>query len=79
MYLGEADLAALLESVFHDVHHSADRFVYEQSLREMLVAHVRTAEELRLADLRDPVLNRSASNGNGSPRARQSITRAPGD
>ena len=56
MYLGDTDLAALLESVFHDVHHSADRFVYEQSLREMLVAHVRTAEELRLADLRDPVL-----------------------
>jgi hypothetical protein len=56
MYLAETELGAMLETVFHDVHHRADRLVYEESLRKTLMAHVRTSAPIRLADLRDPAL-----------------------
>ncbi len=57
LYLGETPLAALLETVFHDVHHLAGKLVYDSSLRASLLANVVTPTDLRLADLRDPVLN----------------------
>lgn len=56
MYFGETPIGVLLETVFHDVHPSATRLVYENELREMLLAHVETPVPLRLADLRDQAL-----------------------
>jgi hypothetical protein len=57
LYLGETPIAALLETVFHDVHHLAERLVYDSSLRDSLLANVVAPADLRLADLRDPVLD----------------------
>jgi hypothetical protein len=57
LYLGDTQLAALLETVFHDVHQSSTRLVFDTALRDNLLAHVRLPSDLRLADLRDPVLN----------------------
>ncbi|TYL45643.1 RES family NAD+ phosphorylase [Nocardioides sp. BGMRC 2183] len=57
LYLGDTPLAALLETVFHDVHHSSARLVFDTSLRDNLLAHVRLPADLRLADLRDSVLD----------------------
>lgn len=57
LYLGESDIAALLETVFHDVHHLAGRLVYERSLQVTLLANVTTPADLSLADLRDPILD----------------------
>lgn len=58
MYLAATPAAALLETVFHDVHHDSGRIVYECNLRGMLLAHVRAPAVARLADLRDPELTR---------------------
>lgn len=58
MYLAATPAAALLETVFHDVHQSSARIVYERDLRGMLLAHVRTPVAARLGDLRDPELAR---------------------
>ena len=58
MYLAATPTAALLETVFHDVHHDSGRIVYERNLRGMLLAHVRAPAVARLADLRDPKLAR---------------------
>jgi hypothetical protein len=58
MYLAATPVAALLETVFHDVHHDSARIVYERNLRGMLLAHVRAPAVARLADLRDPELVR---------------------
>ena len=58
MYLAATPAAALLETVFHDVHHGSGRIVYERNLRGMLLAHVRAPAVARLADLRDPELAR---------------------
>jgi hypothetical protein len=44
--------------VFHDVHQLSARIVYERDLRGMLLAHLRTPAAARLADLRDPELQR---------------------
>ena len=58
MYLAATPTAALLETVFHDVHHESGRIIYERNLRGMLLAHVRAPAVARLADLRDPELAR---------------------
>ena len=58
MYLAATPAAALLETVFHDVHHGSGRIIYERNLRGMLLAHVRAPAVARLADLRDPELAR---------------------
>lgn len=58
MYLAATPAAALLETVFHDVHQRSARIIYERDLRGMLLAHVRTPVAARLADLRDPELAR---------------------
>jgi RES domain len=50
--------AALLETVFHDVHHDSGRIIYERNLRGMLMAHVCAPAVASLADLRDPELAR---------------------
>jgi hypothetical protein len=56
LYLGETPEAALLETVFHDVHHDSARLVYESTLRAVLLAHLLTPADLRVADLRDDAL-----------------------
>jgi hypothetical protein len=58
MYLAATPAAALLETVFHDVHHDSGRIIYERNLRGMLLAHARAPALATLADLRDPELAR---------------------
>lgn len=58
MYLASTPAAALLETVFHDVHHHSGRIIYERNLRGMLMAHMRAPAVASLADLRDPELAR---------------------
>ena len=58
MYLAGTPSAALLETVFHDVHHDSARTIYERDLRGKLMAHVRAPSAALLADLRDPELER---------------------
>ena len=58
MYLAASPTAALLETVFHDVHTSGGRVVYERDLRGKLLAHVRAPAVAALGDLRDPALAR---------------------
>ncbi len=58
MYLAATTAAALLETVFRDVHHHSGRTVYERDLREQLLAHLRVPAVAALGDLRDPELNR---------------------
>lgn len=56
MYLAGDEVAALLETVFHEVHHQQARHIFERDLRPFGLAHVRVPQRLWLADLRDPVL-----------------------
>lgn len=58
MYLAATPTAALLETVFHDVHQCSARVVYERDLRGMLLAQMRVPEAATLVDLRDPELSR---------------------
>ena len=58
MYLAATPAAALLETVFHDVHQRGARMIYERDLRGMLLAHVRAPAVAALGDLRDPELQR---------------------
>lgn len=58
LYLAETEAAALLETVFHEVHHQTPRMIYERDLRGQLLAHVETPREMQLVDLRDPELAR---------------------
>jgi hypothetical protein len=58
MYLAATPIAALLETVFHDVHHDGSRTIYERHLRGKLLAHVRVPAVAMLGDLRDPELDR---------------------
>ena len=58
MYLAATPEAALLETVFHDVHQNAERLIYERDLRGMLLAHVRVPAPAVLADLRNQELGR---------------------
>jgi hypothetical protein len=57
MYLAETPTAALLETVFDDVHQDADRLIYDRDLRATLLAHLWAPASLLLADLRDPALD----------------------
>lgn len=58
LYLAATPTAALLETVFHDVHRLGQRTVYERDLRGKLLAHMRVPALSALADLRDPELRR---------------------
>lgn len=58
MYLAATPAAALLETVFHDVHQVSDRIIYERDLRGKLLAHLRVPAAATLGDLRDPALGR---------------------
>lgn len=58
MYLAATPAAALLETVFHDVHQVGGRIIYERDLRGKLMAHLRVPTEVVLGDLRDPELDR---------------------
>lgn len=58
MYLASNPAAALLETVFHDVHQVGGRIVYERDLRGKLLAHLRLPVAATLGDLRDPELDR---------------------
>jgi hypothetical protein len=48
----------LLETVFHDVHEQSSMTVYENHLREKLLAHIQVPAEATLGDLRDPQLEK---------------------
>ncbi|QDP95666.1 RES domain-containing protein [Microlunatus elymi] len=56
LYAAETPTGALLETIFHDVHQTASRLIYESDLREQLLAYLRTPSPLSLVDLRDPIL-----------------------
>ena len=58
MYLAATPAAALLETVFHEVHHSSSRIIYQRDLRGKLLAHLKLPTAARLGDLRDPELVR---------------------
>lgn len=58
MYLAATPTAALLETVFHDVHQASGRVIYERDLRGKLLAHLRVPDVAGLGDLRDPELDR---------------------
>lgn len=58
MYLAATETAALLETVFHEVHQSSARFIYARDLRDQLLAYLRTPAPAILGDLRDPELLR---------------------
>jgi RES domain len=58
IYLAASPMGALLETVFHDVHHLSARTIYERDLRGKLLAHVCTPAAATLCDLRDPALQR---------------------
>ena len=58
LYLAESAVAALLETVFHEVDTRGDRLVYEADLRERLMVNVVLPKPAILLDLRDPELVR---------------------
>lgn len=58
MYLAATDTAALLETTFHNLDHSAgDRLVLESELLGRMLAEVTAPRPLRLLDLRDARLD----------------------
>lgn len=78
MYLAAAPAAALLETVFHEVHQSSSRIIYERDLRGKLLAHLKLPTAARLGDLRDPELarhNLSRSQVASSPAEHYPCTR----
>jgi hypothetical protein len=58
MYFAETDTAALLETVFHEVHHLASRQIGQSTLLGRLIAYLKVPQNLHLVDLRDPELAR---------------------
>lgn len=58
MYLAATPTAALLETVFRDVHQDSGRVVYERDLRGKLLAHMEIPVSATLGDLRDEQLDR---------------------
>jgi RES domain len=58
MYLAATPVAALLETVFHEVHQSSGRIIYQRDLRGKLLAHLRLPSAARVGDLRDAELVR---------------------
>jgi len=55
-YLAAERTAALLETVFHDIHQSADRIIYEADLRRMNLCASLAPTSAVLVDLRDDSL-----------------------
>ena len=62
MYLAATPTAALLETVFQEVHHGSSRIIYERDLRGKLLAHLILPTAARLGDLRDTELARHRLN-----------------
>ena len=58
MYLAATEVAAMLETVFHDVHHTAGRAIYERDLLGTLLSRDEMPTDAAVADLRDPELAR---------------------
>ena len=58
IYLAEDKKSALLETVFHDVHHTSSRTVYEKDLVGQLLAYVVVPRRAILGDLRNAELGR---------------------
>src|SRR5664279_3074310 len=58
MYVAATPAAALLETVFHEVHQSSGRIIYQRDLRGKLLAHLKLPSAARLGDLRDAELVR---------------------
>lgn len=58
LYVAETEAAALLETVFHTVHHDADRHVYQSSLLRRALVRLSAPLDLQLVDLRDEELRR---------------------
>lgn len=58
MYLANSETAAMLESVFHELHQDASRSIYARDLRRHLLAHLRIPFSAVLIDLRDAALTR---------------------
>jgi RES domain len=57
LYLGENETAVLLESVFHDIHHSiGGGQIYEAIVRTWGVSYVELPADLTLVDLRNTAL-----------------------
>jgi RES domain len=56
MYLGQTPTTVLLESIFHDVHATGSKVIYQQHLVERLLAHMVVPVDATLGDLRDPAL-----------------------
>jgi hypothetical protein len=57
MYLGETPTTVLLETIFHDVHDTGSKVIYQQHLVERLLAHMKVPVDATLGDLRDPALH----------------------
>jgi hypothetical protein len=58
LYGGVDDVVALLETVYHDVHHDVpDRIIYEAIVRRWGLAFVRLPRDLVVVDLRDEALD----------------------
>lgn len=58
MYIAQTDTAALLETVFHEVHHLAARQIGQSTLLGRVLAYLRVPQDLHMVDLRDPELAR---------------------
>ena len=59
IYLGSDEIVALIETVFHDVHHtSSDRVIYESMLRNRGLVSLALPESLTVIDLRNDQLER---------------------
>ena len=74
MYLAQTPTAALLETVFHSVHQSSPRLIYERDLRGKLLAYVRV--RCRMARRTD--CNRVGRTGGRSRRAGGECRAPPG-
>lgn len=59
VYLAASRTVALLETVFHDVHHHVPRIIYEATdLAGWQLTEIRLEVDIALLDLRDPQLGR---------------------
>jgi hypothetical protein len=57
MYLGATPTTVLLETLFHDVHDTGSKVIYQQHLVERLLAHMVVPVDATLGDLRDSALD----------------------
>jgi hypothetical protein len=58
VYLGETPTTVLLETIFHDVHATGSKVIYQQHLVGKLLAHMVIPDDATLGDLRDPALDK---------------------